>query len=66
MKTNAGNKLKEEFMDMEILRKKISTFRGEGGRVRITDDTLLMEILMTWEEHRHSAKSLVGKMNWVR
>ncbi len=37
-------------MDMEVLKKKISTFRGEGGRVRITDDALLMEILMAWEQ----------------
>jgi hypothetical protein len=37
-------------MDIEILKKKISTFRGEGGRVRITDDALLMEILFTWEQ----------------
>ena len=37
-------------MDMEILKKKISTFRGEGGRVRITDDSLLMEILSGWEQ----------------
>jgi hypothetical protein len=37
-------------MDLEVLKKKISTFRGEGGRVRISDDTLLMEILSTWEQ----------------
>ena len=37
-------------MDIEVLRKKISTFRGDGGRVRITDDGLLMEILLAWEE----------------
>jgi hypothetical protein len=37
-------------MDLEVLKKKISTFRGEGGRVRITDDALLMEILMAWEQ----------------
>ncbi len=37
-------------MDLEVLRKKISTFRGEGGRVRITDDGLLMEILSAWEQ----------------
>ena len=43
-------------MDMEILRKKIGTFRGEGGRVRITDDTLLMEILMTWEQWKGPIK----------
>lgn len=37
-------------MDLEVLKKKISTFRGEGGRVRITDDSLLMEILLAWEQ----------------
>ena len=37
-------------MDMEVLKKKISTFRGEGGRVKITDDSLLMEILYAWEQ----------------
>lgn len=37
-------------MDMEVLKKKISTFRGDGGRVRITDDQLLMEILHSWEQ----------------
>ena len=37
-------------MDLEILKKKISTFRGDGGRVRITDDHLLLEILSEWEK----------------
>jgi hypothetical protein len=37
-------------MDMDVLKKKISTYRGDGGRVRITDDGLLMEILVAWEE----------------
>ncbi len=37
-------------MELEILKKKISTFRGEGGRVRITDDSLMMEILRAWEQ----------------
>lgn len=37
-------------MDLEILKRKISTFRGEGGRVRITDDYLLLEILSEWEK----------------
>ena len=37
-------------MELEVLKKKISTFRGEGGRVRITDDHLLMEILFGWEQ----------------
>jgi hypothetical protein len=37
-------------VDLEILKKKISTFRGDGGRVRITDESLLMEILSAWEQ----------------
>lgn len=37
-------------MDLEILKKKISTFRGDGGRVKINDDHLLMEILLAWEQ----------------
>jgi hypothetical protein len=43
-------------MDVEIIKKKISTFRGEGGRVRITDDQLYMEILLAWEQWRGSSK----------
>jgi hypothetical protein len=37
-------------MELEILKKKISTYRGDGGRVKITDDTLMMEILHCWEQ----------------
>jgi hypothetical protein len=37
-------------VDLEVLKKKISTFRGDGGRVRITDESLLMEILLAWEQ----------------
>jgi hypothetical protein len=37
------------FVDLEVLKKKISTFRGDGGRVKITDDHLLLEILSEWE-----------------
>lgn len=43
-------------MDMEVLKRKISTFRGNGGRVRITDDALLMEILMSWEQWKGPTK----------
>lgn len=43
-------------MDLEILKKKISTFRGEGGRVRITEDSLLMEILEAWEQWQGPTK----------
>ena len=37
-------------MDLEVLKKKISTYRGDGGRVKITDDGLLLEILSEWEK----------------
>lgn len=37
-------------MDLEVLKKKISTFKGEGGRIRITSDDLMMEILHAWEQ----------------
>jgi hypothetical protein len=37
-------------MDLEVLKKKISTFRGDGGRVKINDSGLLMEILLAWEQ----------------
>jgi hypothetical protein len=37
-------------MDLEVLKKRISTYKGDGGRVRITDDSLLLEILMAWEK----------------
>jgi hypothetical protein len=43
-------------MDLEVLKKKISTFRGEGGRVRITDDHLLLEILVSWEQWKGPSK----------
>lgn len=37
-------------MEMEILKKKISTFKGDGGRLRKVSDDLLMEILHAWEQ----------------
>lgn len=43
-------------MDMEILKRKISTFRGDGGRVKISDDSLLMEILFAWEQWKGKSK----------
>ena len=62
-------------MDLEVLKKKISTFRGEGGRVRNVSDELLMEILVAWEQwtgpgagfskalgmSRNGMSSIVGK-----
>jgi len=49
-------------MDIEVLRKKISTFRGEGGRVRITDDSLYMEILYAWEQWKGPIKEFYSSL----
>lgn len=43
-------------MDIEVLKKKISTYRGDGGRLRIVDDQLYMEILQGWEQWKGSSK----------
>lgn len=43
-------------MDIEVLKKKISTFRGDGGKLRISDDQLYMEILFAWEQWKGSSK----------
>lgn len=43
-------------MDLEILRKKLSSFKGEGGRVTKVSDDLLLEILNAWEHWSGSAK----------
>ena len=43
-------------MDMEVLKKRISTFRTEGGVLRIADDQLYMEILVAWEQWKGSSK----------
>ena len=43
-------------MDLEILKKKVSSYRTEGGRVRKVSDELLMEILVAWEQWTGPAK----------
>lgn len=43
-------------MELEILKKKLSSFRGEGGRIRGVSDDLLLEVLTTWEQWTGSAK----------
>lgn len=36
-------------MDLTILKKKLSTFRSEGGYLKRVSDELLMELLHAWE-----------------
>ncbi|SMF84801.1 hypothetical protein [Pseudobacteriovorax antillogorgiicola] len=43
-------------MDLEILKKKLSSFRGEGGRVTKVSDELLLEILIAWENWTGSSR----------
>ena len=43
-------------MDLEVLKKKLSTYRGEGGRVTKVSDDLLIEILSAWEQWTGSSK----------
>jgi len=40
---------RRDTMELEVIRKKISTFKRKSGRVKITDDQLYMEILSAWE-----------------
>jgi len=44
-------------MDLEILKKKLSTYRGEGGRIRNVPDDLLLEVLSAWETCSGSKQS---------
>jgi hypothetical protein len=37
-------------MDLEILKKKVSSYRSDDGRVRKVSDELLLEILAAWEQ----------------
>ena len=43
-------------MDLEILKKKLSSYRGEGGRINNVSDELLLEILHAWEQWTGPAK----------
>lgn len=36
-------------MELEVLKKKLSSFKGDGGRIRNVSDELLLEVLNAWE-----------------
>jgi hypothetical protein len=44
-------------MELELLKKKLSTFKTEGGKVTNVSDDLLLEILDAWENWGGSAHS---------
>ena len=43
-------------MELEVLRKKLSSFRTAKGKVTRVNDELLLEILSAWEQWTGSAK----------
>ena len=43
-------------MDLEVLKKKISSYRTEGGHLTKVSDELAMEILSAWEQWTGAAK----------
>ncbi len=49
-------------MDLEILHKKISSYRDAGGRVRKVSDELLLEILSAWEQWTGPAKGFYSAL----
>lgn len=49
-------------MDMEILNKKVSSYRDNGGRVRKVSDELLLEILDSWEQWTGPAKGFYSAL----
>jgi hypothetical protein len=50
-------------MDLEILRRKISTYRTEGGYIKNVSDELLMEILYAWENWTGSSSAFYDALN---
>jgi hypothetical protein len=44
-------------MELEVLKKKLSTFKTTNGRTRGVSDELLLEMLITWENWTGTAKS---------
>jgi len=43
-------------MELEVLKKKLSAFKGPGGRTRNVSDELLLEVLSVWEVFPGTAK----------
>jgi hypothetical protein len=43
-------------MELEILKKKISSYRTEGGHLTKVSDELMVEILLAWEQWTGPAK----------
>lgn len=53
-------------MDLEVLKKKISTFRTEGGMVKNVSDDVLLEMLVAWEHWTGPAKGFAAAIGMNR
>ena len=61
-------------MELEVLKKKLSTFRGDGGRVTGVNDDVLLELLSCWEQWTGTSRqfyksiglSRTGMSNMIR
>lgn len=49
-------------MDLTILKKKLSTFRSEKGKLMNVSDELLMELLLAWEGWGGPASGFYGAL----
>ncbi|MFN8370670.1 MAG: hypothetical protein U0T83_08625 [Bacteriovoracaceae bacterium] len=49
-------------MELEVLRKKLSSFKGEDGRIRGVSDDLLLEVLAAWETYGGTAREIFTKV----
>jgi hypothetical protein len=56
MKLSVNVDLRGEFMELEVLKKKLSAFKGEGGRITGVSNDMLLEILAAWELWTGSSK----------
>lgn len=43
-------------MELEVLKKKLSAFKGDGGRISKVSNEMLLEILAAWELWQGSSK----------
>lgn len=49
-------------MDLEILKKKLSTFRSDKGKITRVSDELAVEILLAWEQWTGPAKGFYSAL----
>ena len=53
-------------MELEILKKKLSSYRSDGGQLRKVSDELLLELLDSWEQWTGSAREFARALGMNR